>query len=390
MRDLLLEGSEENTLIYETELLVGIFDSKACCKHHLLVGLCVTVYLTAATLLPLSLKFLYSSFNYPVFLTYVQLTFSWVFILLILFIKFATKFFRQKIKKIDWTGWLFDRWLLYKLKKTSLVGFLFGLRFILANVGLSLVDPDVHFLLQSSGMFWAMLFSAILNNEKPDLYELFCCLFTVIGSAMISLNFMFKENRIIGLLINLVSAVVEGLTVVTLRAAALKLVVTDKKDLKLRPSEFTALKLFVSSLVVLPFFLLLDASPEFLYESFLSRHQTYLVTALRNLNLLEWTLIITASFLTFIFQFNFTCFASLCDSVTLSLVGDLKILPQVLFSALLFRNFNFSLLHLIGCISVCLASVSYALLKHTKLLASSYNEESTDKQLFISIKELLT
>jgi hypothetical protein len=29
----------------------------------------------------------------------------------------------------------------------------------------------------------------------------------------------------------------KGLTVVTLRAAALKLVVTDKKDLKLRPSE---------------------------------------------------------------------------------------------------------------------------------------------------------
>jgi len=269
---------------------------------------------------------------------------------------------------------------------------LFGLKLGLTNYGLKLVPAGIHLLLQSSSLFWTMVFSFICIKERPTLLELIALLGTIAGTIMITIDFTDsfdfdtkngKGALIFAIVVNLSTTVLEGACITALRYGTQKLSHKSKPlppmeheednlkhsinhsnelpdtNINIDSFEFTFIKLVISALLNLPFVLIFeyfDVSNQYGGKSF--------VTSLQQADPVIIALIFTTGgVLTLIFQTNITALTVIAGSITVGVIGDLKLLPQIFASYLAFHvGFKWDWLHIAGMI-VCLVSVAaYGLL----------------------------
>jgi len=362
----------------------------------------VAIYWIVVSLVPLNNKVILSGFPanstidvphyfpYPLTLTFLELVSSVVGLLVISLLKYF--FWDRRRYPHEDISWIGGPRLLHKLRYVAPVGVLFGLKLGLTNYGLKLVPAGIHLLLQSSSLFWTMVFSFICIKERPTLLELIALLGTIAGTIMVtmdlgnSFNFDTKNSKgalIFAIVVNLSTTVLEGACITALRYGTQKLSHKSKPlppmeheednlkhsinhsnelpdtNINIDSFEFTFIKLVISALLNLPFVLIFeyfDVSNQYGGKSF--------VTSLQQADPVIIALIFTTGgVLTLIFQTNITALTVIAGSITVGVIGDLKLLPQIFASYLAFHvGFKWDWLHIAGMI-VCLVSVAaYGLL----------------------------
>lgn len=383
--------------------------------------LSVIVYWTVVSSIPIYNQSILKGFDgrkkydYPLAVSFLQL----VSTVVLLAIMGVIKHFFDK----PGTSWVFGPHFLHKLKFISPSGVIFGIKLGLTNYGLSLLPINVHLLLQSSSLFWTMVFSYIAVREKPTRLELLALAGTIGGTIMIAINV--KESFDISggaaafaLIINLSSCVFEGAAITYVRYGTAKLFrpqgdeapmlaeplnannvasegeyvgvskgasftngeaamlhpvasdsdgqqtemqqATTTPDVDMDSFEFTLIKLTVSAITVLPFLII--------FETFDVANQHDGVSfgeALDNADKVIVAMLMTGGgVLTLIFQVNVTYMTTIVSAIATGVVGDVKIVPQTFASWVAYRTeFTFDALHVSGLVVSCVSVGFYGALR---------------------------
>jgi len=119
------------------------------------------------------------------------------------------------------------QWWKKQVVATCPIGLAFGIKLGLTNYGLDLVSVDYHVLFQATAIVWVVIVGYILLGEIPSRTAFVLIGLMVIGELLLSLQFTREEhehaNSALGIAINLISPILEGLCVVLMRFAAIKL-----------------------------------------------------------------------------------------------------------------------------------------------------------------------
>ena len=228
--------------------------------------------------------------------------------------------------------WIFDEHLPWKLRTVLPVGALFGLKYAVTNQGLMMVSTPVHLLLQSTDLVWTMLWAYLINGECIDYVGLTSLLGCVSGSVMLSMQVVsndrevpkrYRDVTVLAIMINLLSPILLGLCIATLRSACVELRwKTNRVGGRVSSVEITALKLLVSSPVALVLATFFEGD---------------WLQAFRDLSVPTRLGVIGSSLPILAYQVNCTYLTAITSAVSVGLVGQLKIIPQwiaaVLFSA---------------------------------------------------------
>ena len=228
--------------------------------------------------------------------------------------------------------WIFDEHLLWKLRTVLPVGALFGLKYAVTNQGLMMVSTPVHLLLQSTDLVWTMLWAYLINGERIDYVGLTSLLGCVAGTVMLSTQVVsnngkevpkrYRDVAVLAILMNLLSPILLGLCIATLRSACVELRrKTNRVGGRVSSVEITALKLLVSSPVALVLATMFEG---------------HWLQAFRDLSLPTRLGVMGSSLPILAYQVNCTYLIAITSAVSVGLVGQLKIIPQwiaaVLFS----------------------------------------------------------
>ena len=229
------------------------------------------------------------------------------------------------LSKHDLGFW--DHIFLWKMKWCFPIGFLFGLKYSCSNIGLKLVPARTHLLLQSSDLVWTVLGAYIINKERSSTIEIRC----LAGCVILSWQLLFDKNNnnhnnessvvvpFFAIAINLVSPVLLGLCLATLRLACTELMRPDNRVGTVSSVELTSIKLIVSSFVELIFACIMeqgDNTKDSWWVAFIELEQSTRFG------------VIGGAFLVSTFQVNCTFLTFLTSAVSLGLVGQVKIIPQ--------------------------------------------------------------
>ena len=264
------------------------------------------------------------------------------------------------------TSWIGGPHLIWKLQWCAPIGVLFGLKYGVTNLGLHLVAAPTHLLLQATDLVWTVLSAWIINRERLSMVELGCLAGCIAGSFVLSWHHLHPNSDdemskheygetnatlaeaaassellshnitgshstpyagVFAIFINLLSPMLLGLCIATLRLACCELMRPDNRVAgKISAVELTTLKLWISSLVALLLantFERGDASNEGNEVALQPWWQAFLT--------LPWTTkvgVMGGSVLIAIFQVNCTMLTHLTSAVSVGLVGQGKIIPQ--------------------------------------------------------------
>jgi len=226
--------------------------------------------------------------------------------------------------------WIFDEHLPWKLRTVLPVGALFGLKYAVTNQGLMMVSTPVHLLLQSTDLVWTMLWAYTINGECIDYVGLTSLLGCVSGTVMLSTQVVsndrevprrYRDDTILAILMNLLSPLLLGLCIATLRSACVELQrETNRVGGRVSSVEITALKLLVSSPVALVLATLFEGS---------------WLQAFRDLSVPTRLGVIGSSLPILAYQVNCTYLTAITSAISVGLVGQLKIVPQWIAAVLL-------------------------------------------------------
>eukprot|EP01126_Amoeba_proteus_P047475 TRINITY_DN5416_c0_g1_i2.p1 TRINITY_DN5416_c0_g1~~TRINITY_DN5416_c0_g1_i2.p1 ORF type:complete len:436 (-),score=66.72 TRINITY_DN5416_c0_g1_i2:122-1396(-) len=332
-----------------------------------------------------------SNFPYPLSLTFFELVSTIIGLLIICLGKY---YFCDK--RIPGSTWVGGPRFLHKLRFIAPVGVIFGFKLGLTNYGLKLVPAGVHLLLQSSSLFWTVLFSFFILKERPTFLQCLALIGTVAGTIMVSYDlskttFNFTKNGsqlAWALVANLSTTVLEGAAITFLRYGTQKLShepgyrkgeredllqvnsVLDAKTDSVRADtnmnigsfEFTLIKLCISALVNLPFVIMFE------YYDLASQHDRPFTSALHTADPAIIAMIFASGgLLTLIFQTNITALTVVMGSISVGVVGDVKVIPQTLAALIAFhKNFVADWLHVLGLITILLSVFAYGMLHMLK------------------------
>jgi hypothetical protein len=266
-------------------------------------------------------------------------------------------------------SWIFGPHFGYKLWHTLPIGVFFGLKFGVTNWGLKLLSLPTPMLLHSTDLMWTVLFAHLFNKEFLTRYEAVCCLLSLFGTALVALRVQEEYDfPIFPVAINLLSPVLLGLCVSTLRLVTQRLLVNDNahglRFQNMDAFELTAIKLWISSIVILPFSLLIEgqmvnsfrssALPKIppVWDALFVQPDVFLVS-----------LALGGGVLIMIFQTNITYLATHTTAVTLGVVGGLKIFPQWTLALLFKGALDVSSVNLSGAVIVLLSSLAWTAIK---------------------------
>jgi len=345
------------------------------------IAFSVAVYLVMVSLIPIWNKKVFKTlngaagFHYPLTLTVLQL--SGVAGMITVY---------SSAKHFLWDGfgsdvsWIFGEHLVFKLRKTYLIGVLFGIKYGISNWGLDLIDTPTHLLLTATDLVWSCLFAYLLNGERIKSFTgCAAIVLAVAGAVLISVrsaHVFTKGAAVLPLAVNLASPVLLGLCISTLRKAAKDLLVDETSPVRhtMTSLELTGIKLWLSALAALPFCIA--------FEQFdaLGRTPTSASSALSEAKPLLWMGIYVGAFFILLFQVNITYLAKLTSAITVGIVGGVKVLPQWLASIIFIGHLDLSWLNLLGAAFVLIASVMWTC-SEAGIQAPWYKAAKLDKVL---------
>eukprot|EP00913_Durusdinium_trenchii_P018340 g17228.t1 len=250
-------------------------------------------------------------------------------------------------------SWIFGPHFAYKLRHVAPVGILFGLKYGITNWGLQLVPVGIHLLLQSTDVIWTILLAAVVNHEDR--------------SCLIGLHAVHTlEAPFIPLLVNLLPPFLLALCVSTLRTGASELFRLDNRlEGSITPTEFTCLKLALSSITALAFAMLCEhgsSEHDSWWEALLDESPTGL------------QLMFLGCIFVLVFQVNLTWLAGLTSAATVGIIGGVKVIPQWSMNALFQLKVDLSPLNIGGAMLVLVGSTLYAAASGTSKLVVQCEE----------------
>mmetsp|Transcript_253 Transcript_253/g.825 ORF Transcript_253/g.825 Transcript_253/m.825 type:complete len:424 (-) Transcript_253:1609-2880(-) len=251
-----------------------------------------------------------------------------------------------------------------KVKELALVSVAFAAVITLSNLGLDKVSLNVHVLLRTTTIFWIVILSFCLKNERPTFLQIFFTLFVVCGACLLSMDavlehWKLKSSNIPGIAINLISAFCSGVMGVSLRSACLKV---QKPPFNMSIMEITAFKLSMASILMTIPALILDvaiARPTF-FEAFFSMFT------------LMAPLLLGGIVVTALYQSAVVALTSRTRALSVGVVHQLMLLPQLLMFTLLdlthilpqgwkVKVFRYSVPELIGAGLILVGVFGYAM-----------------------------
>lgn len=255
-------------------------------------------------------------------------------------------------------SWVLGPHLRYKLRHVAPVGILFGLKYGVTNWGLQLLPVGLHLLLQSTDLLWTVAAARCLNREQPGLFEYMAVVLSSVGSVMIAMHAVQTiEAPVVPLLVNLLTPLMLALCIATLRMGAKELFRPDNRLAgTVTPTEFTALKLVLSSLTALALAMLLEHGGAGL--DFAPAKAPWWIA----LGAQPWEGVLAILFggiFVLIFQVNLTWLAGLTSAMTVGIVGGMKVVPQWLLNELFNLRVNLSPLNIGGASFILLSSILY-------------------------------
>lgn len=331
---------------------------------RLWVACSVVVYCLSAAAVPIYNKLAFSGgsgagggdlrpFPYPIATAFLQLG-------LVAICLAVANMAAHSFRHADGDSWLLGPHFLYKVRHIAPVGIFFGLKYGVTNWGLQLVPIGVHLLLQSTDMLWTVVLARSLNGEVFGILEHVAVLLSTTGSVLIGLRTVDTlDAPAIPLLINLLTPFMLALCVCTLRKGAVELFDEGNRLAgTVTATEFTAIKLTLSSATALVLSLLLESGHVPQAGSGLPRPPWWV--ALPQEPPRGIFLLVLGGVFVLIFQVNLTWLTGLTSAVTVGIVGGLKVVPQWLLNALFQLSLDLSPLNLAGAALVFGASALYA------------------------------
>mmetsp|Transcript_45267 Transcript_45267/g.105645 ORF Transcript_45267/g.105645 Transcript_45267/m.105645 type:complete len:404 (+) Transcript_45267:36-1247(+) len=250
-------------------------------------------------------------------------------------------------------SWLFGPHFRYKLRHIAPVGVLFGLKYGVTNWGLQLVPVGIHLLLQSTDVIWTILLAEFANHEDLGLLEVVAAVLSAGGSALIGLHAADTlQAPLVPLLVNILPPFLLALCVSTLRMGAKELFRPDNRlGGTVTPTEFTSIKLILSSLTALVLSILHEGPapgrPSW-WEALAEEPPAGVV------------LMLLGGVFVLIFQVNLTWLVGLTSVATVGIIGGVKVVPQWILNALFQFKVDLNPLNLGGAALVILATSLYA------------------------------
>jgi len=325
-------------------------------------------------------------------------------------------------------SWILGPHFWFKLQWCLPVGILFGFKYGVTNWGLHLVPAPTHLLLQSTDLVWTVLGAWILNGEVIQARDWWCVLGCIGGSIVLSWNhwslstsssssmsLMYNNGThhhrhhhqqqqqhkadtmaasssarmidssdhpfettpdpssfgALAVLINLLSPILLGLCISTLRLACTHLMMSTNhnclRGAVVSSVELTSLKLLLASFVATVLAAFMEPT---WWQAFCE------IDAATRWGVLGGALLIS------LFQVNCTFLTYLTNAVTVGLVGQVKIIPQwivaAIFAAFLMpQGFSFQLLNIVGAILIIASAAAFCYSNYHiyKNSASSYTDD---------------
>ncbi|CAB9517513.1 expressed unknown protein [Seminavis robusta] len=286
-------------------------------------------------------------------------------------------------------SWIGGPHLLWKLKWVTPIGFLFGLKYGVTNLGLHLVAAPTHLLLQATDLVWTVLSAWLINRERLNAVEVGCLLGCIAGSAVLSWhqlhnNNSYHENELkdgnhdesltshpgwFAIIINLLSPMLLGLCIATLRLACCELMRPDNRVRgTVSAVELTTLKLVISASVALLLACVLeggdmDANADQTTQLYHHAPRVSWSDAFGELPLSTKLGVMGGAILIAVFQVNCTALTYLTSAVSVGLVGQVKIIPQWIVAtifAMTTSKFTLQRDNLIGAFLIMASAAAFA------------------------------
>lgn len=326
-------------------------------KHYYeyIVSLSISAFWILVSIIPIYNKIFFQKqyYPYPIATAGIQL---FIVSTILIMVNTVQYYFSSK------DSWIFDSNFLWKLKWVAPIGILFGLKYGITNSGLSVVPASTHVLLQSTDLVWTLLGAWYINGERVRPIGIVCLLGCIAGTVCLSLHIHESiAAPIYAICVNLTSPILLGLCITTLRSACMELM---RGENAISSTELTALKLLLSSSIAFVMSMIFEnqhGDTLSWYDAFLQLPQS---TQLG---------VIGGAIPILLFQVNCTFLTFLTTSVSVGLVGQIKILPQWTL-ALLFapstQHVHFSALNIMGAILTVLSAAAYAWSNYVSVYSS--------------------
>jgi len=284
-------------------------------------------------------------------------------------------------------SWICGPNFIFKAKITFPIGTLFGVKYAITNWGLKLLPLAPHLLLQSTDLMFTVIFAHLVNEERLTLVEFLTCILSTIGAFLVAFRtHQVIPNGLFAVLVNLASPMLLGLCVTTLRTATLRLLVQEARKSGKTPGmqafEFTAIKLWWSCLVILPFAILVENAhllPSGTSENTVVSEKGAMQVALTEKPALGLAALGGGVFI-LIFQVNISWMSKMATAVTVGVVGSLKIFPQWLVAIIASHELDTDPLNVLGAIILLIASLIWAWLRFDPIITDTNLEYKTKPQ----------
>ncbi|KAL3923796.1 MAG: hypothetical protein SGILL_001436 [Bacillariaceae sp.] len=348
-------------------------DNRCIGPYECAVTTSVLIYWIFVSLIPVYNKFFFQKdlFPYPVATAGIQLAVvSGVLCLLNVCqqVVWNCNFgMRRRPSEPATKSFIFGPHFLWKVKWCFPIGFLFGVKYGVTNLGLHLVSAPTHLLLQSTDLVWTVLGAWWINGEVINGVELLCLVGCVSGSLVLGWQVSEDDSiaaPLFAILINLISPMLLGLCIATLRLACVELMRPDNRvGGTVSSVELTSIKLMMSSSVALVLACWLEGGRGDAQNWKDDEDQIAWWTAWANLPPSTKWGVIGGAVLIAVFQANCTFLCFLTNAVTVGLVGQVKIIPQWV-TATIFAtkvtNFYVKPTALLGAFLICGSAAAFA------------------------------
>ncbi|EAL72943.1 hypothetical protein DDB_G0268708 [Dictyostelium discoideum AX4] len=174
------------------------------------------------------------------------------------------------------------------------VSICFAAVMILTNVGIQKIPVDYHVVFKSTNIIWVVLFSILINKEKPSIYEYVSIGLLMAGTILVSLAFADQSvDSWVPIVINLLGSFAESLSIVVLKWTLVQ----------------GSIGIFIPMLIV-------EGVKGFKVLSSVSQHQIWLLVA--------------GIFVTMVFQTCTVWLSKSMYSTTVGVISQLQIIPQTI------------------------------------------------------------
>ncbi|KAF2070117.1 hypothetical protein CYY_008558 [Polysphondylium violaceum] len=314
------------------------------------------IYLTISTFLPFLNKTIFTGgYDFPLTSSLFQTLGSSVVLLLFNLVQY-----RHNKNNIIPRSYFFDKNFVYKSLIMIPVSVCFGAVMILTNIGVDIAPVNYHVVFKSTNIIWIVLFSILINKEKPSLFEYISIATLMAGALMVGWVFATSNKAsFVPIFINLLSSFFESFTVVLLKWSCSYLY---RYDDTITVIEISLFKVVQGSFVIF--------IPMVIKERF------HGFAALGDIPSKTIWLLVIGIFVTMVFQTAMVCLSKSFYSTTIGIIGQLQIIPQTLISIALYQSFVFTGLHIAGVSLVILGCVIFALFHFSKIYFQKKKEQA--------------